>query len=71
MRVHQLAEVAVFGQEHTALVHSAPDDLFVTRAGCNFRDCNYVVAGFAQRLDYRPRATLVGHELHVSRFGRI
>ena len=70
-RIHQLAEIAVFGDQDAALGERTLHYPFVGGAFRHLSNRNQVVAGCAQYPDHRPRAALVCQQLHASGFSAI
>ncbi len=60
---NQFAKVAVLCDEHPFLVQGARQHLLVSCAFVDFGDGNHIVAGLAQRLDYRHCAAFISHEV--------
>ena len=58
--VHQLAEIAVLGDEHAAFAYCALHDLIVGHALGQLADGENIVASIAQGSDYGASAALVG-----------
>ena len=60
----QLAEISILGDNDTRCVQGLCNHALVARTLRGFGDRNYIMPGGAKRADDRPRATLVGEELH-------
>jgi len=67
MRVHQLTEVCVLGNEYPCLTYSQIDNIVVWSTGSALHDNSHIVTRQAQGANYREIAALVckeaGHQL--------